>query len=67
MAEDLLRRHGIPFQSIDVTGDGAARAALVRRTNGRRTVPVIFHGDELIGGYTELAARLAKEGRLSDV
>lgn len=62
LAEDLLRRHEIPFQSIDVTGDHVARAVLVKRANGRRTVPVIFHGDQLIGGYTELAAKLATGG-----
>jgi glutaredoxin 3 len=62
LAEDLLRRHAIPFQAIDVTGDHAARAALVKRANGQRTVPVIFHGDNLIGGYTELAAKLASGG-----
>jgi glutaredoxin 3 len=60
-AENLLRRHDIPFEVVDVTGDHATREALVERANGRRTVPVIFHGDEVIGGYVELAA-LIKSG-----
>src|SRR4051812_22293644 len=55
-AEDLLRRRGIPFEKIDVTHDPATREQLVERAHGRRTVPVIFAGDEVIGGYTELAA-----------
>lgn len=55
-AEALLQRHDIPFETIDVTGDPETRAALVERAHGRRTVPVIFHGDEVIGGYVELAA-----------
>jgi glutaredoxin 3 len=55
-AEELLRRHGIPFEKIDVTNDNATRETLVERAHGRRTVPVIFHGDEVIGGYVELAA-----------
>jgi glutaredoxin 3 len=57
-AEDLLRRQGIPFEKIDVTNDHATREALVERAHGRRTVPVIFHGDEVIGGYVELAAMI---------
>lgn len=63
MAERLLNAHGIPYESIDVTDDYATREALVERANGRRTVPVIFAGDRVIGGYTELAA-LAKRGDL---
>jgi glutaredoxin 3 len=57
-AEDLLRRAGIAFETIDVTGDVRARAALVERAGGRRTVPVIFVDGEPIGGYQELAARV---------
>jgi glutaredoxin 3 len=52
----LLRRNEIPFETIDVTNDPETRASLVERANGRRTVPVIFCGDEVIGGYVELAA-----------
>jgi glutaredoxin 3 len=62
-AEELLRRRGIPVETIDVTDDLSARAALVRRAEGRRTVPVIFIDDQLIGGYQELAA-LAASGEL---
>jgi len=53
-AEDLLTRNGIPFETIDVTGDRQARAALVERANWR-TVPVIFVEGRPIGGYRELA------------
>ncbi len=62
-AEDLLRRSGVPFLSIDVTGDAEAREQLLERTNGYRTVPVIFNGDTFIGGFQELA-RLASQGDL---
>ena len=57
-AEELLRRAGIAFESIDVTGDVHARAELVARAGGRRTVPVIFVDGRAIGGYQELAALL---------
>jgi len=55
-AEDLLRRAGIAFDTIDVTNDLHARAELVERAGGRRTVPVIFVDGAAIGGYQELAA-----------
>jgi glutaredoxin 3 len=64
-AEALLERNGIRFETIDVTHDPPARAALIRRANGRRTVPVIFAGDDVIGGYTELAA-LERAGKLHE-
>jgi len=63
-AEDLLRREGIAFDVIDVTHDRHARATLIERSNGRRTVPVIFVDDQPIGGYRELAVMIA-DGELS--
>ncbi len=62
-AEALLEARGVPFEKVDVSGDYEARAALVERANGRRTVPVVFIDEEPIGGYTELAA-LAASGEL---
>ena len=62
-AAELLARHGIPFETIDVTGNHKARAALVARANWR-TVPVIFVEGKPIGGYSELA-RLLNAGGLA--
>lgn len=53
-AKRLLKQRNIPFEEIDVSDD-SARAALKQRT-GWRTVPQVFLGEELIGGYQELAA-----------
>ena len=65
-AEDLLRRAGIAFETIDVTDDVQARAELVERAGGRRTVPVIFVDGQAIGGYQELAAML-RAGQLKHI
>ncbi len=65
-AEDLLEREGIAFETVDVTNDLRARAELVERANGRRTVPVIFIDGEPIGGYQELA-RLVHAGDLKHI
>ena len=62
-AERLLDARGIAFDAIDVSGDGPERRALVERTRWR-TVPVIFLGEELVGGYEELAA-LERSGELA--
>ncbi|HVE81485.1 MAG TPA: glutaredoxin 3 [Myxococcales bacterium] len=62
-AKQLLEERGIPFQEIDVSDDDEARARLVEKADGRRTVPQIFIGDLGIGGYTDLAV-LDREGKL---
>jgi len=62
-AEELLNRHDIPFEKIDVTHNASAREDLIDRAEGRMTVPVIFFDDKVIGGYQELAA-LESQGKL---
>jgi glutaredoxin 3 len=63
-AKRLLAQREIAFEEVDVTGDDAQRAWLVKAT-GRRTVPQIFIGSEAIGGYDDLAA-LDQAGRLRE-
>ena len=64
-AKRLLQARGVPYEEIDVSGDPALRADLIRRT-GRRTVPQIFVDGDRIGGYEELAA-LDASTRLADL
>ncbi|ATB32398.1 glutaredoxin 3 [Melittangium boletus] len=54
-AKDLLKRKGVSYEEVDVTGDDTARAKLVEMSGGQRTVPQIFIGDTHVGGYTDLA------------
>jgi glutaredoxin 3 len=61
-AKEYLRSRGVAYEEVDVTGDEAARARLVERANGRRTVPQIFVGQVHVGGYTDLVA-LDREGK----
>jgi glutaredoxin 3 len=60
-AEELLERHRIPFDTVDVTDNRQARADLIERANWR-TVPVIFVEGRPIGGYRELATLLSSGG-----
>ena len=54
-AKDLLKRKKIPFQEIDLTHDQKKRDELEERT-GWLTVPMIFIGEEFIGGCDDLYA-----------
>ncbi len=60
-AINLLRGKGARFEEIDVS-DEDEFDALVERT-GWQTVPQIFIGERMIGGYRELS-RLDQEGKL---
>ena len=62
-AKHLLARKGAAFEEIDLTGDWAARDALVERSGGRMTVPQIWIGDTHVGGSDELAD-LERAGKL---
>lgn len=60
-AKDYLTRKGIPFEEIDVSHH-EKKYELKKRT-GWMTVPQIFIGEELIGGYQEMLA-LDQRGEL---
>jgi len=56
MAKRLLGERQLPFKEVDVAQDWELREKLMRENDGYRTVPMIFIGDEFIGGFSELAA-----------
>lgn len=58
-AKALLKQRGIAFEEKKI-GDGYTREELLEAVPTARTVPQIFIGDELIGGFTELKAHLEK-------
>ena len=62
-AKELLRRKGVAFDEIDVTGHQERRAEMIRRANGETTTPQIFIGATHVGGCDELYA-LERAGRL---
>ena len=62
-AKRLLARKGVAFEETDVSGDAALRQEMMRRANGRHTVPQIFIGGKHVGGSDDLHA-LDRAGKL---
>jgi len=62
-AKTLLKGEGIAFEEIDLSNNKELRAKLSEENNGYRTVPMIFIGDEFVGGFSDLA-KLKSEGAL---
>jgi len=63
-AKNYFKSKEIPFQEIDVTQDEALFDEMLKKSNGRRTVPEIFIGDYHVGGWDDLYA-LIQEDRLN--
>ena len=55
-AKDLLKKHNIPFKELNVPYSFSQDEfhALVKKHSTTKTVPKVFFGEELIGGYEEL-------------
>ena len=62
-ARALLDSKGVNYQGYDITGDEAARAKMIERTGGPKSVPQIFINDQLIGGCDDLHT-LEAQGKL---
>ena len=62
-AKSLLKRKGVDFKEISVSGDHEKRQEMIERANGRMTVPQIFIGPTHVGGSDDLHA-LERAGKL---
>jgi len=63
-ARRLLQKRGYSFDDIDVSRDSALRQRISQLAGNYRTVPMIFIGEEFVGGYDELVA-LDRTGELA--
>lgn len=61
-AKDYFKGKNIPFEEIDITHDPALFEEMLKKSNGRRTVPEIFIGDTHIGGWDDLQQLIQKGG-----
>ena len=65
-AKRLLNRNNIPYKEIDIAKVDGAMNEMIKKANGKRTIPQIFFNEEHIGGYDEVRA-LEKENKLQDL
>ena len=64
-AKRLLKRNNANYKEIDISKVDGAMDEMIKRSNGKRTIPQIFFDDKHIGGYDEVRA-LEKENKLQD-
>lgn len=64
-AKRFLDNRGVKYEVIDLTDKPEEMQAMKDKT-GWRTVPIIFIGDKMIGGYTDLKT-LDEEGKLDEL
>jgi len=62
-AKKLLEQKNVEYSEIPVDESWSLRAAMTKRSRGRRTVPQIFINDEHVGGFDDMAA-LERRGKL---
>ena len=65
-AKRLLSRNNLKYEEIDISTKDGLRDEMIKKANGKRTIPQIFFDDHHVGGYTELRA-LEKENKLNDL
>jgi|TARA_B100000524_G_scaffold216310_1_gene113604 glutaredoxin 3 len=65
-AKRLLVRNNIPYEEINIALDTEQRDIMLKKSNGKRTIPQIFFDEHHVGGYVELRA-LEKEKKLQDL
>ena len=65
-AKRLLNRNNLKYDVIDISEGADTRDEMIKKSNGKRTIPQIFFDDQHIGGYDEVRA-LEKENKLQEL
>ena len=66
-AKRLLARNNAPYNEIDISKVDGAMDEMIKKANGRRTIPQIFFNDQHIGGcllYTSPSPRDRQKSRM---
>ena len=59
-AKNMLQNKKIPFEFHNIETFDKKSALWKQKPRSHKTVPVIFHNNKFIGGYTELCQYLLK-------
>ena len=65
-AKRLFARNNLTYKEIDISMKDGLREEMIKKANGKRTIPQIFFDHHHVGGYVELRA-LEKENKLIDL
>ena len=65
-AKKLLTRNNIAYKEINIALEEGKMDEMIKKSNGKRTIPQIFFDDQHIGGYDEARA-LEKENKLQEL
>ena len=65
-AKRLLDRNNLEYEVIDISSGDNIREEMIKKSNGKRTIPQIFFNDYHVGGYQELR-ELEKENKLQEL
>ena len=53
-AKRLLQRNSLQFSEIDISTGPEVLNEMIKKSNGKRTIPQIFFDNTHIGGYVEI-------------
>ena len=62
-AKRLLSRNNLEYNEIDISTESGLIDEMIKKANGKRTIPQIFFDNFHVGGYVELR-ELEKKGEL---
>ena len=65
-AKRLFSRNNLKYEEIDISTKDGLRDEMIKKANGKRTIPQIFIEDYHVGGYVELRA-LENKGELDNL
>ena len=65
-AKRLLKRNNLEYQIIDISSEEGLIDEMIKKANGKRTIPQIFFNEQHIGGYQELR-ELEKNNKLKEL
>ena len=65
-AKRLLARNNLKYNEIDISSKEGLMDEMIKKANGKRTIPQIFFEDHHVGGYVELR-ELEKNNQLLDI
>ena len=65
-AKRLLDRNNLEYEVIVISSGDDIREEMIKKSNGKRTIPQIFFNDYHVGGYQELR-ELEKSNKLQEL